>query len=303
MATKKPTKKKKTDEQVKKETEQAVQVVEKIIVKEPSEVSTEFQKFTPAQLSLIKRTIAQDATDDELSMFIQVCSSSKLNPFLRQIHFVKRWDSKLGKEVGAIQVGIDGLRSIADRTGAYVGSNEPIYTDERALTADTKNGKQEYTAPESCKVTVKKVVQGIVGEFTADAKWKEFYPGDKQGFMWRKMPYVMLGKCAEAQALRKAFPAQMSGLYVQEELDSINASDAERKRIAQQFETARHMIMGVSDVKQLKALQTKIQKSEKYDNEQKDQLNVAVNTQLAKLKKLGENKKKTHDAPTTTPEL
>lgn len=287
MVTKKPEPKKAPKkEDVQKETEQAVQVVERIIIKEPAEVSTEFSKFTPAQLNLIKRTIAQDATDDELSMFIQVCASTKLNPFMRQIHFVKRWDSKLGKEVGAIQVGIDGLRSIADRTGAYVGSDEPVFEGESELEATGKDGKKApYKAPNKCTVKVKKVVQGIVGEFTSDARWSEFYPGDKQGFMWRKMPHVMLGKCAEAQALRKAFPAQMSGLYVQEELDSMQAVDAERKRTEAQFAQAQTMIRGVSDVKALEDLKKKFKASDKYSAEQKEKLLEVVAVQITQLAK------------------
>ena len=62
------------------------------------------------------------------------------------------------------------------------------------------------------------MVAGVVGNFTATARWSEYYPGKSQGFMWDKMPHTMLGKCAEALALRKAFPSQLSGLYTGDEM-------------------------------------------------------------------------------------
>ncbi len=154
--------------------------------------------YTAEQVSLIKRTIAKDATDDELRLFVQQCERSGLDPFAKQIHFVKRQ----GKMT--IQTGIDGYRLIADRTGRYVGNDDPVFDDE--------------DSPSKATVTVYKLVNGIRCPFTASARWAQYYPGKQQGFMWEKMPHVMLGKCAEALALRKAFPQELSGLYTNEEM-------------------------------------------------------------------------------------
>ena len=159
-----------------------------------------YNNITPAQVDLIKSQIAVGATDDELKLFLHVADKSGLDPLSRQIYFIKR----SGKMT--IQTGIDGFRAVADRTGQYVGSSDPVFEE---------NGE----IPSKATVTVNKVVGGIVGNFTATARWEEYFPGEAQGFMWNKMPHTMLGKCAEALALRKAFPAQLSGLYTDHEMD------------------------------------------------------------------------------------
>lgn len=158
--------------------------------------------FTREQVELIKRTVAKDATDDELQMFLTRCDRMGLDPFTGQIYFIKR------KGKGTIQVGIDGYRLTADRTGKYAGNDDPIF-----------DGGEEDGHPRMAHVTVWKLVGGVRCSFTATARWKEYLPGEEQGFMWRRMPHVMLGKCAEALALRKAFPAELSGTYVDAEMD------------------------------------------------------------------------------------
>lgn len=166
--------------------------------------------FTNEQVALITRTVAKGATPDELKLYLIVANKTGLDPFSKQIHFVKRKQKqKDGSyvEVGAIQTGIDGYRAIAERSGGYAGSDEPIYDTE-----DSKN-------PNKATVTVYKIVQGVRCPFTAAARWGEYCPPSPMDFMWRKMPYLMLGKTAEALALRKAFPNDLSGIYVDEEMD------------------------------------------------------------------------------------
>jgi hypothetical protein len=113
----------------------------------------------------------------------------------------------------AIQTSIDGYRLIADRTGLYAGSDDPVYSKE----ADT------WDHPSKASVTVWKLVGGQRCPFTASARWSEYCPkDDKDSFMWKKMPYLMLGKCAEALALRKGFPAELSGIYTDDEMQQAN---------------------------------------------------------------------------------
>ncbi len=159
--------------------------------------------FSRDKVDLIKRTVAKDATDTELQLFLHQCERTGLDPLARQIYFRKQ-KTKNG-DVVTIITGIDGYRLIADRTGQYGGNDDPVFDDEEN--------------PRKATVTVYKIIGGLRCPFTSSARWDQYYPGDAQGFMWRKMPHLMLGKCAEALALRKAFPAELSGLYVKEEMD------------------------------------------------------------------------------------
>lgn len=165
--------------------------------------------ISDAYLQTIKDSYAKNATDAELALFLQVANRTGLDPTARQIYLVKRWDSVLKREVAQPQTSIDGLRLIADRTGAYVPGREPLFEhdDDGNLVSAT--------------AYVKKLVAGEWHEIAATARWDEYCQRTKEGklaAMWAKMPYLMLAKCAEALALRKAFPAQLSGLYTAEEM-------------------------------------------------------------------------------------
>ena len=159
--------------------------------------------FTAAQLSLIKSTYAKDCTDDEFALFIQVAQRTGLDPFSRQIYAIKR----AGKMV--IQTSIDGYRLIADRGGNYAGNDEAVFVH------NAEGGLMRAS------VKVWKFVKGVRCDFTAMADWDEYVQLDSKGVitsMWATKRYIMLAKCAEAQALRKAFPADLSGLYTHEEM-------------------------------------------------------------------------------------
>jgi phage recombination protein Bet len=174
--------------------------------------------WTHEQVELIKRTIAVNATPDELQLFLYQAKRTGLDPLSRQIHFVKR------KDKGTIQTAIDGYRLIADRTGKYAGSDDYLFDEgiPQYLHMIGKDGK----APVTATVTVYKMCDGSKVAFTATAGWSEYFPGELQGFMWKKMPYLMIGKCAEALALRKAFPAELSGIYTNEEMQQADAGPA-----------------------------------------------------------------------------
>lgn len=159
------------------------------------------------QIELIKTTVAKGTTNEELKLFLYTANRTGLDPLLKQIYAVKRWNTKTSREEMSIQVGIDGYRLIADRTGAYAGNDDAVFEQEPGS-----------KFPSKATVTVWKLVAGVRCPFTATARWEQYYPGDKQGFMWGKMPHVMLAKCAEALALRKAFPNELSGVYTNEEM-------------------------------------------------------------------------------------
>jgi phage recombination protein Bet len=170
--------------------------------------------YTDDQVALISRTIAPGLSPDELTLFMAVCQRTGLDPFAKQIYGQKR----SGKLV--IQTGIDGYRLIADRTGCYVGNDDPVFDDE--------------DNPRKATVTVYKMVNGQRCPFSASARWEQYFPGEQQGFMWKKMPHLMLGKCAEALALRKAFPAELSGLYTDTEMEQADTRTTPPARQADQ---------------------------------------------------------------------
>lgn len=170
------------------------------------------QEYSNDQIQLITNTVAKGATTDELKLFLYTAQRTGLDPLTRQIHFVKRAGQM------TIQTGIDGYRAIASRTGELAGIDDPIY-------------EEANNRPIKATVSVYRMVQGQRVAFTASARWSEYAPQGGQGFMWQKMPYLMLGKVAESLALRKAFPLDLSGLYTQEEMaqadDEVKHTEAE----------------------------------------------------------------------------
>ena len=253
-----------------------VEVKEVTVIDDQVLVPAEYKsKLTRQQVELIKTTIAKGASDDELKMFLYVCERTRLDPFTKQIHLVPRWDSRMAREVRTPIVGIDGLRSVAERTGAYAGNDDPIYDDE--------------SKPTKATVTVYKIVQGVRVGFTASARWAQYFPGEKQGFMWNKMPHLMLGKCAEGLALRKAFPSVMSGLYVAEEMAhaGVNAQPGAPQQatvaIESTFDKAVRLIKTNNDGIGLSGMKSKIENSDKYTKIEKNKIIKAIDDRIKEL--------------------
>lgn len=191
--------------------EQALQVI--------TEENIQVQDATQQErkrIELIKSTVCKGSTDDEFALFMHASKRTGLDPLMRQIHAVKRWDASQKREVMTIQTGIDGYRLIAERTGRYVPGQDTTfqYNENGQLISATAHVKK--MTPDS-----------VWHEIPTTAFYSEYVGTTKNGTpnrMWREKPHLMLAKCAEALALRKCFPAELSGVYTSDEMQK---SDAE----------------------------------------------------------------------------
>lgn len=173
-------------------------------------------EFTPAQLTALESLGVQKAQPAEVAMFFDQCQRTGLSPWARQIYMIGRWDSRLGREKFQVQVSIDGLRLVAERTAQYEGQTAPQWCGQDGVWRDVWLSTD---MPAAARVGVwrEKFREPAYGVARLDA----YMPRTKQGSpagLWRTMPDVMLAKCAEALALRKAFPMELSGLYTTDEM-------------------------------------------------------------------------------------
>lgn len=166
---------------------------------------SEMISFTQEQQNLLKNYLCKGITDDELSLFSAVCKKTGLDPFMKQIYAVKRKDQM------TIQTSIDGYRLIAERTGRYAPGRESTFNYDA-------NGK----LVSATSYVKKQTADGTWHEIGASAFFVEYKPAYSNQF-WESKQHIMLAKCAEALALRKAFPNELSGLYSDEEMHQADA--------------------------------------------------------------------------------
>jgi len=194
------------------------------LVPQDNHVGQVSSHFSQKQIEILKNSICRGVSNEEFEIFLMACSKTQLDPFMRQIYAVKRKAKKpdgTWGETMTIQTGIDGYRLIAERTGCYAPGPESTYTYdangrlESATSYIKKQTRDGTWHIISASAHIDEYIQTYVDKDT-----KEKRPTG----LWATMPRTMLAKCAEAQALRKAFPAEMSGVYTKEEMEQAEVS-------------------------------------------------------------------------------
>lgn len=149
-----------------------------------------------------------------VAAFLQHCSRTGLDPIARQIYSIAR--KSKGQLKWQIQISIDGARLVAERSGQYEGQTTPEFTGDGITWTQVWLSD---TPPKAARVGVYR--RGFQDALYAVALWDAYVQTDYNGgvtSMWKKMGPLMLAKCAEMLALRKAFPQDLSGLYSAEEM-------------------------------------------------------------------------------------
>lgn len=173
-------------------------------------------EWNSRQAATLQQMGLEKAGPADLAVFLHQCQRTGLDPFSRQIYMIGR-GTKNGMRY-TIQTGIDGYRLIADRadarSGGHHGYEDTLWCGEDGVWRDVWIDRRPPTAAKVC------VVRDLQ-RFSAVALMSEYCQTDRQGKptpMWQKMPATMLAKCAEALALRKAYPQDLSGIYTTEEM-------------------------------------------------------------------------------------
>ena len=156
------------------------------------------------------------ATPGEFGLFVETARATGLSPFARQIFAVKRYDGQRKREVWSHQVSIDGFRLVASRTGKYRGQTPKQWCGADGKWVDVWLAD---APPAAARVGVYHA--DFAEPLYAVAMYREYVQTTRDGSptaMWRGKPALMLAKCAESLALRAAFPAELSGLYTDDEM-------------------------------------------------------------------------------------
>lgn len=177
---------------------------------------TQFDQF---QVAVLRQSgVDEDVTNAELAAFLHTCQRRQLDPFAQQIYLIGRWDKSKGRKVYKPQTSIDGFRLIARRAADRSGID---YEYEDTVWFGPDGSRHDVWLGDGPPAAAKIVVVRNGKRYDAVARYAAYVQtnsrGDPSG-QWRTMADHMTAKCAEALALRKAFPEDLGGLYTADEM-------------------------------------------------------------------------------------
>jgi phage recombination protein Bet len=220
-------------------------------------VAPETRPVTPEEMAVL-RGMYPEAKEHHITQLWMFCQRKGLDPITRQVTMSLHWNKKANCHVAAFVTTIDAMRLRAAATGLYAGSDDYEFQEQDGA-----------VRPVKARCTVWRIAGGQRCAFTSTVRWTEFGSNES---MWAKMPFHMLGKCAEAQALRKGFPEELSGLYISEEMDQ--ADDPIEKEDAP---------------KSAAALNERTKELEEAPPAEEEPLNPRIGTALAYFKRIGKD--------------
>jgi phage recombination protein Bet len=206
-----------------------------------TELAMHDEQFTQSQLDFIKRQFCP-GSDDDLKLFVATAKRLRLDIYARQIHATfhntqdyrtKQWSQKM-----SIIVSIDAYRLIAARTGEYEGQTKVEWYDADVQAwSDVWSGEPDQ--PHAARVGVYR--KGFREPLVRTARYDAYVQTTRDGnpnHIWKKRGAEQLAKCAEALALRAAFPNELSGVYTPDEMDQTSNDDDARPKDSARSATA-----------------------------------------------------------------
>jgi len=182
----------------------------------------------------LKTSLYPGASDASVDLVLSYCKAAGLDPMKKPVHIVPMYDSKAREMRDVVMPGIGLYRTDAARTGEFAGMSKPVF----GPMVTERLGSRDVTFPEWCEVTVYRQLRGgHIAEYTAVEYWIENYAikggrdqDQSPNAMWSKRPRGQLAKCAEAQALRKAFPEAVGSQPTAEEMEGKEIIEGETIR-------------------------------------------------------------------------
>lgn len=174
-------------------------------------------EFTAAEHSMLD-AMNVPANRQGRALLFREMQRTGLDPFAKHLYLREDWNKSANKNVYAVASTIDGFRIVAARQSTYEGQTAPQWCDKSGRWTDAW-----YVDAPPVAARIGVYVRGYREPMWGIARFNEYKPNGGAGFMWGKMPALMIAKVAEALAIRKAYPDQLSGVYTDDEMQQADA--------------------------------------------------------------------------------